>query len=261
MQIYFRPLTGNFPFVTMAGKPPPGLHLDVVKGDKLAEAVLKNYTKNKDVLPVWNSNVSCIHSVLVHHMHLNRVFIIHLNVGVSSTARGTFLGRMRLEPHKPQQVPLDSSMAFGASTQLKAEEDEELKGLLGLPKEETDLQVRETNLCLLLSVLSRMSKKVWIQRGILLSFAKAAECEQLQTPDAFVKGTSFTGIFLPSCLDKWEGKLPAMQSMPVSGGLHEDLPPTSHEEATHPSPCSRALHCRHSKEAWPGKKRTPSLLI
>lgn len=75
------------------------------------------------------------------------------------SAHGTFLGRIRLEPHKPQQVPIDSTMSFGASTRVytlrekpqtqastvpgeaKAGEDEELKGLLGLPEEETELEV------------------------------------------------------------------------------------------------------------------------
>lgn len=43
--------------------------------------------------------------------------------------------------------------------ELKAGEEEELRGLLGLPTEETELEVRQTGLCLLLLVLSRMSKK------------------------------------------------------------------------------------------------------
>lgn len=74
------------------------------------------------------------------------------------TAHGTFLGHIRLEPHKPQQVPIDSTMSFGASTRVytirekpqsqanvsagdKTGDDEELKGLLGLPEEETELEV------------------------------------------------------------------------------------------------------------------------
>lgn len=76
-----------------------------------------------------------------------------------STAHGTFLGHIRLEAHKPQQVPIDSTMSFGASTRVytirekpqsqanvgsgdKTGDDEELKGLLGLPEEETELEVR-----------------------------------------------------------------------------------------------------------------------
>lgn len=75
-----------------------------------------------------------------------------------TTAHGTFLGHIRLEPHKPQQVPIDSTMSFGASTRVytirekpqsqanvsagdKTGDDEELKGLLGLPEEETELEV------------------------------------------------------------------------------------------------------------------------
>lgn len=79
---------------------------------------------------------------------------------VTLSAHGTFLGHIRLEAHKPQQVPIDSTLAFGASTRTyiirekpqtqgststgdnKTGDDEELKGLLGLPEEETELDVR-----------------------------------------------------------------------------------------------------------------------
>ena len=76
------------------------------------------------------------------------------------SAHGTFLGHIRLEPHKPQQIPIDSTVSFGASTRaytlrekpqtlpsaVKGDEkmggeDDELKGLLGLPEEETELDV------------------------------------------------------------------------------------------------------------------------
>lgn len=78
---------------------------------------------------------------------------------VSVSAHGTFLGQIRLEAHKPQQVPIDSTISFGASTRtytirekpqtqgsagtgdIKTGDDEELKGLLGLPEEETELEV------------------------------------------------------------------------------------------------------------------------
>lgn len=85
-------------------------------------------------------------------------------------AHGTFLGHIRLEPHKPQQIPIDSTVSFGASTRaytlrekpqtlpsaVKGDEkmggeDDELKGLLGLPEEETELDVipRLSLFCLL----------------------------------------------------------------------------------------------------------------
>lgn len=74
-----------------------------------------------------------------------------------------------------------------APGELKAGEGEELKGLLGLPEEETEIDVRGYNLCLPLWDLSRVLKKVWIQRGIRLFFAKTPECVQLQAPHAFAK--------------------------------------------------------------------------
>lgn len=110
----------------------------------------------------------------------------------SFSAHGTFLGQIRLEPHKPQQVPLDSTMSFGVSTriyvlrekpqtqdsaapgELKAGEgeDEELKHLLGLPEEETELNVRRLSLCFPQLVLSRVLKKSGFKRGSFISLQK-----------------------------------------------------------------------------------------
>uniref|UniRef100_UPI00358ED23E nuclear inhibitor of protein phosphatase 1 isoform X1 n=2 Tax=Myxine glutinosa TaxID=7769 RepID=UPI00358ED23E len=146
-----------------AGKPPPGLHLDVMKGDKLIEKLIIDekkcylFGRNPDVCDHTIDHQSCsrIHSALIYHKHLKRIFIIDLN-----STHGTYLGQIRLEPHKPQQVPVDSTLKFGASTRHytlrerpqtlppiaglnKTEEktdDEDLKGgLLGLPEEETEL--------------------------------------------------------------------------------------------------------------------------
>lgn len=77
------------------------------------------------------------------------------------------MGHIRLEPHKPQQIPIDSTVSFGASTRaytlrekpqtlpsaVKGDEkmggeDDELKGLLGLPEEETELDVILSSLSL-----------------------------------------------------------------------------------------------------------------
>lgn len=97
-----------------------------------------------------------------HDPKLNRLFCI-----LMSSAHGTFLGHIRLEAHKPQQIPIDSTVSFGASTRaytlrekpqtlpsaVKGDEkmggeDEELKGLLGLPEEETELDVSMMAHCL-----------------------------------------------------------------------------------------------------------------
>lgn len=79
---------------------------------------------------------------------------------VTFVAHGTFIGRIRLESKKPQQVPIDSEIHFGASTRMyiirerpqplsgglgddKEKRGEDLEGsLLGLPETETELDVR-----------------------------------------------------------------------------------------------------------------------
>lgn len=75
------------------------------------------------------------------------------------SAHGTFIGSIRLDARKPQQVPLDSDLHFGASTRryvirerpqtigsgaaLGEGDKEDMEGgLLGLPETETELDVR-----------------------------------------------------------------------------------------------------------------------
>uniref|UniRef100_A0A3Q3KNC7 Uncharacterized protein n=1 Tax=Mastacembelus armatus TaxID=205130 RepID=A0A3Q3KNC7_9TELE len=63
-------------------------------------------------------------------------------VGFFFSAHGTFMGQILLEPHKPQQVPFDSTSS-SESGELKAGEAEKLTCLLGLPEEETELDMRD----------------------------------------------------------------------------------------------------------------------
>ena len=89
------------------------------------------------------------------------------------SAHGTFIGTVRLEPHKPTQVQVDSVISFGASTRSytlrekptipgmasaadKSEkateegtEDMSKGGLLGLPESDTELNVSVRTLALL----------------------------------------------------------------------------------------------------------------
>jgi len=98
----------------------------------------KNYYffgRNKDVCDFVIDHASCsrVHAVLLWHKHLNRSFLIDL--GSSNfvlfllnlfifpeflmnffKAHGTFIGSIRLELKKPQQVFVDSELKFGAST-------------------------------------------------------------------------------------------------------------------------------------------------
>lgn len=197
-----------------AGKPPPGLHLDVLKESKMVQV------KSMKVLPcIWDGKIlwlclsayygnfhfpfqklmidekkcyffgrnkqlcdfcidhaSCsrVHAALVWHKHLNRPFVIDLGssewnlfcgltlqewcLWVFFPAHGTFIGTIRLDPKKPQQVPIDSILHFGASTRnyiirerpqtmtatsgMDGEKAEDMEGgLLGLPETETELEV------------------------------------------------------------------------------------------------------------------------
>ncbi|XP_029920329.1 nuclear inhibitor of protein phosphatase 1 [Myripristis murdjan] len=342
--------TPTFDCPSWAGKPPPGLHLDVVKGDKLVEKLIIDekkfylFGRNPDVCDFTIDHQSCsrVHSALVYHRHLKRVFLIDLN-----STHGTFLGRIRLEPHKPQQIPIDSTMSFGASTrvyilrekpqtqlstapgEVKAGEDDELKGLLGLPEEETELE----NLTEFNTAHNKRISTLTIEEGNLdiqrpkrrrrssrVSFSDEEEVINPEDVDPSVgrfRNMIQTAV-VPIKKKKTEGHgslgledtvVRRIQNFPVSGGLYGDLPPTSHEAATHHTatqggaailgslplpfpnpapevnltptssqppvtlstapapgpytaePLNEPRKKKYAKEAWPGKKPTPSLLI
>ncbi|XP_015672077.1 nuclear inhibitor of protein phosphatase 1 [Protobothrops mucrosquamatus] len=334
---------------TWAGKPPPGLHLDVVKGDKLIEKLIideKKYYlfgRNPDLCDFTIDHQSCsrVHAALVYHKHLKRVFLIDLN-----STHGTFLGHIRLEPHKPQQIPIDSTVSFGASTRAytlrekpqtlpsavkgdekMTSEDDELKGLLGLPEEETELD----NLTEFNTAHNKRISTLTIEEGNL----------DIQRPKRKRKNSRVTfsdddEIINPEDVDPSVGRfrnmvqtavVPVkkkrmdnsgslavdeaatrrMQNFPYGGGLYGGLPPTHNEAgaqthtihgtaligglpmpypnlapdvdltpvapstvAMNPAPNPAVFNPevvnepkkkKYAKEAWPGKKPTPSLLI
>ncbi|TGZ67323.1 hypothetical protein CRM22_004869 [Opisthorchis felineus] len=115
------PLVNNFKIPAWAGKPPPGLHLDVMKEGKLIQKLIIDekgcyfFGRNRQLcdFPVEHQSCSRVHAVLVWHKLLNRAFLIDLG-----SVHGTFIGKIRLEAHKPQQVPLDSELHFGASSRV-----------------------------------------------------------------------------------------------------------------------------------------------
>ncbi|XP_065889920.1 nuclear inhibitor of protein phosphatase 1-like [Dysidea avara] len=144
-----------------AGKPPPGLHLDVVKNGTVLQKLLideKSYYlfgRNKDVcdFTLEHQSASRLHAALVYHKHLDRPFLVDLG-----STHGTFVGSMRLEHDKPQQIPIDITISFGASTRTYTlrkrpqaihavtsslqdgdQAGESLSGLLGLPESETEM--------------------------------------------------------------------------------------------------------------------------
>ncbi|XP_068679948.1 nuclear inhibitor of protein phosphatase 1-like isoform X2 [Montipora foliosa] len=156
-----------FEVPSWAGKPPQGLHLDVMKQTTLVEKLIIDqkscylFGRNKEACDFSLEHTSCsrVHAALVFHRHLNRSFLIDLK-----STHGTFIGTIRLEPQKPTQVQVDSVIRFGASTRSyvlrekpampssaiklsenvpdNAEPDNEENakgGLLGLPESDTDL--------------------------------------------------------------------------------------------------------------------------
>ncbi|KAK1795079.1 hypothetical protein P4O66_010261, partial [Electrophorus voltai] len=348
-----------------AGKPPPGLHLDVVKGDKLIECVWERgmefsqtyylvclcqkliidekkyylFGRNPDICDFTIDHQSCsrVHAALVYHKHLKRVFLIDLN-----STHGTFLGHIRLEPHKPQQVPIDSTMSFGASTRAytirekpqsqanvgtgdKAGEDEELKGLLGLPEEETELEnLTEFNTAhnKRISILTIEEGNLDIQRpkrkrkSSRVSFNEEEVIINPEDVDPSVG--RFRNMVQTAVVPMKKKKMESgnilgiddtvtrhVHSFPLRGGLYGDLPPSSHDARAagapggttilgglplpnpapevdlapeppqppvtlNPTPVlgpfapeglSEPRKKKYAKEAWPGKKPTPSLLL
>ena len=123
-----------------AGKPATGLHLDVLKDGKLIQKLMIDekkcylFGRNPQMNDFCIDHNSCsrVHSALVYHKNLSRAFLVDLGsseyqfefelfslfmyVPCLFPAHGTFIGNIRLEKHKPTQLPVDSSFRFGAST-------------------------------------------------------------------------------------------------------------------------------------------------
>lgn len=153
-------MANHYEIPSWAGKPPVGLHLDVLKVDKLIQKLMIDekkcylFGRNPELNDFCIDHASCsrVHAALVYHKNLNRTFLVDLG-----STHGTFIGSIRLEPNKPTQLPVDSTFHFGASTRIyilrerpqnatRSSSDEVEKkreelegGLLGLPETETEL--------------------------------------------------------------------------------------------------------------------------
>ncbi|XP_043286488.1 nuclear inhibitor of protein phosphatase 1 [Venturia canescens] len=154
-------MANHYEVPSWAGKPPVGLHLDVLKGDKLIQKLMVDekkcylFGRNQQLNDFCIDHASCsrVHCALVYHKHLNRAFLVDLG-----STHGTYIGNMRLESQKPTQLPIDSTFHFGASTRYyiirerpqsgaraiieemeKSSDDIDAGGLLGLPETETEL--------------------------------------------------------------------------------------------------------------------------
>nr|CAH7714660.1 unnamed protein product [Callosobruchus chinensis] len=153
-------MANHYEVPNWAGKPPVGLHLDVLKGDKLIQKLMIDekkcylFGRNSQMNDFAIDHASCsrVHAAFVWHKHLNRAFLVDLG-----STHGTYIGKMRLEGYKPTQLPIDSGFHFGASTrnyiirerpqtgmrpiidEIEKSAEEADGGLLGLPETETEL--------------------------------------------------------------------------------------------------------------------------
>ncbi|KAH8328886.1 hypothetical protein KR074_009893, partial [Drosophila pseudoananassae] len=108
-----------FDVVFRAGKPPTGLHLDVLKDEKLVQKLMVDekrcylFGRNSQMNDFCIDHASCsrVHAAFVYHKHLNIAYLVDLG-----STHGTFIGTLRLEAHKPTQLQINSTFHFGAST-------------------------------------------------------------------------------------------------------------------------------------------------
>ncbi|XP_013101895.1 nuclear inhibitor of protein phosphatase 1 [Stomoxys calcitrans] len=109
----------SYEIPSWAGKPPTGFHLDVLKEDKLVQKLMVDekkfylFGRNSQLNDFCIDHASCsrVHAAFVYHKHLNIAYLVDLG-----STHGTFIGKMRLEPHKPTQLHVNSIFHFGAST-------------------------------------------------------------------------------------------------------------------------------------------------
>ena len=102
-----------------AGKPPTGMHLDILKDGKLIEKFIVDgkthffFGRQRQYIDFTLDHTSCsrVHAVMVYHKNLQRMFLLDLG-----STHGTFLGNVQLEHERPMQLAVDDSFSFGAST-------------------------------------------------------------------------------------------------------------------------------------------------
>ncbi|XP_053687521.1 nuclear inhibitor of protein phosphatase 1 [Sabethes cyaneus] len=112
-------MSNHYEIPSWAGKPPTGLHLDVMKDDKLIQKLMIDekkcylFGRNPQMNDFCIDHASCsrVHAAFVYHKHLNIAYLVDLG-----STHGTYIGSVRLEPNKPTQLQINSQFHFGAST-------------------------------------------------------------------------------------------------------------------------------------------------
>lgn len=327
-------MANHYEIPSWAGKPPIGLHLDVLKGDRLIQKLMIDekkcylFGRNTQLNDFVIDHASCsrVHSALVYHKHLNRAFLVDLG-----STHGTFIGSVRLERQKPTQLPVDSNFHFGASTRnyilrerphkgsrTTDELGDEIEGgLLGLPETETELDnLTEFNTAhnRRISMLGIPDEEIRApnrkRKGINVKFCDEEDIINPEDVDPSVgkfRNLIHTAV-IPTKKLKTEGSLMGVMSndrrtdpygtmhSPPYGrdsshinplfsptlsaklGIHlpnpapdVELAPIEEEVAPIMIPSSVRIQesnmppepkkKKYAKEAWPGKKPVPSLLV
>lgn len=114
-------MANHYDIPSWAGKPPTGLHLDVLKGDRLVQKLMLDQKKcylfgrNQEMCDFAIDHQSCsrVHAAFVYHKFLDKGFLVDLG-----STHGTFIGKMLIEGHKPTLLPVDSHFHFGHSTRV-----------------------------------------------------------------------------------------------------------------------------------------------
>lgn len=154
-------MSNHYEVPNWAGKAPTGLHLDVIKEDKLVQKLMIDekkcylFGRNPQMNDFCIDHASCsrVHAAFVYHKHLHIAYLVDLG-----STHGTFIGTLRIDGHKPTQLQINTTFHFGASTRqyilrerptassysANIMEDipmsENTDGtLLGLPESQTDL--------------------------------------------------------------------------------------------------------------------------
>ncbi|OWA50559.1 Nuclear inhibitor of protein phosphatase 1 [Hypsibius exemplaris] len=143
-------MASEFKPPSWAGDGEAGLHLDVMKEGVLIgkfaidKKVFYLFGRNPDAVDFAIDHVSCsrVHAALVHHKALKRPFLLDLG-----STHGTFVGNIRLEPNKPQQLFADMCFHFGASTRQYFLREKEKPVVAAVTKEkETALPTSQAEL-------------------------------------------------------------------------------------------------------------------
>ncbi|KAL1436001.1 hypothetical protein MTO96_010758 [Rhipicephalus appendiculatus] len=302
-------MANHYEVPSWAGKPPVGLHLDVLKGEKLIQKLMIDekkcylFGRNPDLNDFVIDHQSCsrVHAALVYHKHLQRAFLVDLG-----STHGTFIGTIRLEQHKPTQLPVDSKFHFGASTRLYILRERPQKNLteyntahnrritmLGIPDEELKPPNRkQKNLSVkfneeedvinpedvdpsigrfrnLVHTAVIPKKKAKMDTGDPLSTLlpdsdKSSHMHPYSKPES-THVSHLSTIFSPMLSAKLGLHLPnpAPEIEPAGVPLENPAAPvvTAHPAVADANLPPEPKKKKYAKEAWPGKKPVPSLLM